>query len=138
MKGTDHGFEAKGKMSGDVLEEAPSHAVAEFANDALDVRPQVPLVVFSLALSGLTERLAGVSGKDGVDRSGEGYCVKGRDIIPDRGWSEVSGPLGGDKGFSRVFLPFDKASGVEGGFCEHKAHIKTTGSGAEGQSVSGR
>lgn len=125
-------------MSGDVLEEAPSQAGPELFDDPLDVGPEVSLVVFPFALPGLTERLAWVSGEDGVDRSGDRSGVEGGDVIPDRGWLEVSGPLRGDKAFPRVLFPLDKASGVEVRLGEHEAHIKATGSGAEGQPVSGR
>ena len=125
-------------MPRDVLEKAPTEGWAEFSDDPLNIGPQVPLVVLSAALSCLAERLAWVSGKQGVDRSGEWLGVECGNIVPDRRGGEVSGPLSGDKGLSGVFLPFDETSRVEARFCEHEAHIKATGSRAEGQSVSGR
>lgn len=117
-------------MSGDVLEKAPAEAWPKFGDDPLNVGPEVSLVVFAFPLSRLAERLAGVSGEDGVDRSGEGLGVEGGNVIPDRGWGEVSGPLGGDECGSWVFLPLDEASCVELRLCKHEAHIKATGSGA--------
>jgi hypothetical protein len=124
-------------VPGDVFEKDPSQSWPKFVGNSCDIGPQVPLVIGSLALSCHAERLAGVSGKDGVDRAPEGLSVKGGDIIPDRGWREVSGPLGCDDGPAGVILPFDKASRVKTGFGEHEAQIKATGSGAEGDAVSG-
>lgn len=125
-------------MPGNVLEEAPAQILPELSDDPLDVRPKVPLVFLSLALPGLTERLTGVSGEQAVDCSGEGLGIEGGNVIPDWRRREVPGPLSGDEGFSGVFLPLDEAAGVKARLCEHEAHIKATGSCAEGQSVSGR
>lgn len=124
-------------MSRDVFEEAPAQAGAKLSDDPFNVGPEVALVVFALALSCLTERLAGVSGEQSVDASGEGPGVEGGDVIPDWRGGEVSGPLGCDEGFAGVFFPFGKAAGVEPWLREHEAHIKATGSCAEGQSVLG-
>ena len=118
-------------MSRDILEEAPAQSVSEFSDDPFNVGPQVPFVVFSAALACEAERLAGVSGKQGVDRAGEGLGVEGGDIIPDRGGGKVSGALCGDERPPWVFFPFDKAAGVEPRLCEHEAHIKSTGPGTK-------
>ena len=122
-------------MARDVFEEHPSGL--DLSDDPADIGPEVPLVILAPALSGHAERLAGVSGKDGVDGAPEGSAVKGGNVIPDRGRSEVSGSLCGDKGASGVFLPFNRDAGVETGLCEHEAHIEATTSCAEGQSVPG-
>ncbi|WHZ35723.1 hypothetical protein QNI11_01665 [Sagittula sp. MA-2] len=137
-KVTQHGFEAEAKMSGDVLKEDPLQPVSEFVGDPADVGIEVALVVFSPALPGLAERLARISGKQGVDAAGKGAGVEGGEVVPDRRGGEVSGPLRGDDPFAGFWLPFDPASCVEVGFCEHEAHIEATGSSAEGQPVSGR
>jgi hypothetical protein len=130
------GLEPEGDVPGDVFEEDPFGLA--FTDDTGDVGPEVPLVVGSLALSCHAERLTGVSGEYGVDCASEGPAVKGGDIIPDRGWREVSGPLGGNEGLAWVFFPLDKASRVEAGFGQHEAHIEATGPCAEGETVSGR
>ncbi len=123
-------------MTGDVFEEDPSRL--DFADDAGDFWPQVPLIIGSLALPGMAEWLAGIPGEDGVDCPPEWLSVEGGDVIPDRGWSEVSCPLGGDDGAAGIFLPLDEAASVESRLGEHEAHIEATGSGAEGESISGR
>jgi hypothetical protein len=117
-------------MPGDVFEEDPFRL--DFADDAGNVWPEVAFVVCPLPLSRGAERLTRVSCDDGVDRSPERTPVEGGDIIPDRGGSEVSGALACDDGLSGVVLPFDKAAGVESGFCEHEAKIKASASCAEG------
>lgn len=124
-------------MSPDVFEETPREVGAEFVSDPFDIGPEVSFVVFTFALSCLAERLAWVSGNEGVDCAGEWSGVECRDVIPDWGRGEVSGLLGCDKLFPWVWFPFDIATGVEAGFCEHKAHIKATGSAAQAKPVSG-
>jgi hypothetical protein len=111
-------------VAGDVLKEDPLKAVSEFADDPCDIWPQMPLVSLSLALSGIAERLARVSGKEGVKASSEGLGIEGGKVIPDGGRGEVSGALGGDEPASGVFFPFDKASRVKSGLGQHEAHIE--------------
>jgi hypothetical protein len=73
-----------------------------------------------------------IASQHGVDRAAVSGSVEGCDIIPDWGRGEVSGTLGGNDGISWMLFPLDKAAGVEAGFCQHEAHIKATGSGAQG------
>jgi len=116
-------------VAGDVFEEYPSGF--DFADDPGNVGPQVPLVVRPFALSCHAERLAGVSGKDGVDCAPERSPVEGGNIIPDRRGREVSGALCCDDGLPWVFFPFDKAAGVKVWLGKHEAKIKATGACAE-------
>ena len=124
-------------MAGDVLENDPSEPVAKLAGNPSHVRPEVPLVGFSLALSGLAERLAGVSGKEGVNSPGERARVEGGEVVPDRGGGEVSGPLRRDENVTGILFPLDIASGLKAGLCEHEAHIQSSAAAAQGESVSG-
>jgi hypothetical protein len=124
-------------MPRDVLEDEPFKAWPEFSRDSGNLWPEVPLVVGSLALSSVAERLAGVSGEQGVDASREGSGVECGEVVPDRCRSEVSGPLSCDDNGSGVFLPFDKGAGVKSGFGQHEAHIQASAACAEGESVSG-
>ena len=105
------------------------------ADDAGNFGPEVALVVLAPSLSGLAEGLARIASQHGVDCAPEGGCVKGAQIIPDRGGGKVSGALGGDDGVTGVFFPFDKASSVKARFGKHEAKIKATAPGAEGESV---
>lgn len=124
-------------MPSDVLEDEPFEAWPEFSRDSGNIGPEVPLVVGSLALSSVAERLAGVSGEQGVDASREGSGVECGEVVPDRCRSEVSGPLRGDDDGSGVFLPLDPTPGVKSGFGQHEAEVKPAASSAEGESVSG-
>lgn len=134
---SQHGFKTEGKVSRDVLEEEPFKAWPEFSRNSCNIGPEVPLVVGSLALSSVAERLAGVSGKQGVDASREGPGVECGEIIPYWCGSEVSGPLPCDNDGSGVFLPLNPTPGVKSGFGQHEAHIQASAAGAEGESVSG-
>jgi hypothetical protein len=119
----------------DVFEEYPFGL--HFPDDAGDVGPEVAGIVGTLALSCGAERLAGVSGKDGVDRAPQLPPVKAGDIIPDGSRGEVSGALSCDDCGSGMFFPFDKASGVGIRLGQHEAHIKATGARAKREAVSG-
>ncbi len=124
-------------MPGDVFEENPVEAGAEFTGDPGNIGPEMALVIGPLALPSGAERLAGVSGEKGVEGSGERPSVEGCEVVPDRGRGEVSGLLGGDEDAPRVFLPFDIASRVEAGFRETEAHIQAAAACAEGEAVFG-
>lgn len=135
---SQHGFKTEADMAGDVFEEDPTEMRPEFPGDPGNVGPEMAFILGPAALSGRAERLAGVSGKQCVEGSGERRCVEGGEVIPYGSGSEVSGLLGSDDDGSGVFLPFDKAPGVEAGFCEHEAHIQAAAACAEGEAVSGR
>ena len=69
------GFEAESDVTGDVFEEDPFGAA--FADDACDLRPEVPGVVGTATLSGSAEGLAWISGEDDVEGTAEGQSVPG-------------------------------------------------------------
>ncbi len=117
-------------MTGDVFEEDPIGI--DLADDPGNIGPEVAFVVGTLALSGLAEGLTRVSGEDGIESATEGPCIEGGDVVPDRGWREISGALSGDKDRSGILLPFDEGAGVEAGFGQHEAHIKSAAACAEG------
>ena len=129
------GFKAEGDVTGDVFEEDPFRAT--FANDAGDVGPEVAGIVGATAFSGRAEGLAGVTGKDGVERAAKGAGVEAAQVGPDWGRGEVSGCLRRDEHRPWPVLPFDEGAGVIAGFGEHEAQIKASAARAEGQSVSG-
>lgn len=122
-------------MTSDVFQEDPFGAA--FVDDAGDVGPEVPGIVGAAAFPGRAEGLAGISGKDGVERPAEGPGVEAAQIGPDRGRGEVSRALGGDEDRPWPVLPFDEGAGVIAGFGEHEAQIKASAACAEGQSVPG-
>jgi len=129
------GFEAEGDVTGDVFEKDPFGAA--FADDAGNVGPEVAGIVGATALSGRAEGLAGISGKDSIERAAEGAGVEAAQVGPDRGRGEVPRALGGDEDGARPVLPFDEGAGVIAGFGEHEAQIKASAACAEGQSVPG-
>lgn len=124
-------------MAVDVFEEYPLKAITEFSGNSCNVRPEVAWIVLAKPVSRKAEWLARVSGKQGVDSSSERPGIKRGEVVPNWRGGKVSGTLGCDNCGSGVSLPLDKCAGVKAGFCKHEAHIKATGSGAEGQSVGG-
>ena len=129
------GFKAEGDVASDVFEKDPFRAALD--NDTRNLGPDVARIVGTTTLSGRTERLAGISGEDGVEGASEGLGIETAEIIPDWGWGEVACALGGDEDASGICLPFDEGAGVKSGFGEHDAQIQASAACAEGQSVAG-
>ena len=128
-------FKAEGDVTGDVFEEDPFGGT--FPDDSGDLGPEVAGIVGPAALPGGAEGLAGISGQHCVEGTVEGAGIEGSQIIPDRGWGEITGALGGDEDATGIALPFDKSAGVVSGFSEHEAQIQASAACAEGKSVPG-
>ena len=122
-------------MTCDVFEKDPFGAA--FPDDAGDLGPEVPGIVGPTALSGSTERLAGISREDDVEGPTKDPGFEAAEIIPYRGRSEVSGALGCDEDASGIAFPLDEGPGVKPGFGQHEAQIQASAACAEGQSVPG-
>ena len=132
---SQHGFKPEGDVPGDVFEEDPFGGT--FPDDAGDLGPEVAGIVGPAALPGGAEGLAGISGQHCVEGTVEGAGIEGSQIIPDRGWGEITGALGGDEDGAGVTLPLDEGPGVIAGLSEHDAQIQASAASAEGQSVPG-
>ncbi len=122
-------------MAGDVFEKDPVGSA--FGDDTGDVWPEVSRVSGATAFSGRAEGLTGIPGEDDIERTAEAPGIEAAQIVPDRGWAEVSIALGSDDDSARPSLPFDKGAGVISGFCQHEAHIQASAACAEGQSMPG-
>jgi hypothetical protein len=122
-------------VTGDVFEEDPFGGT--FSNDAGDLGPEVAGVICATAFSGRAEGLAGISGEDRIEGPAERAGIEAAQIIPDRGWGEISGALCGDEDRAGPLLPFDKGAGVIAGLSEHEAQIKASAACAEAESVPG-
>jgi hypothetical protein len=122
-------------MTGDVFEEHPLGAT--FGDDAGDLGPEVAGIVGAAAFASGAKGLAGISGEDDVEGAAKGVGIEATEIIPERGWREIPGALGGDEDGAGPVLPLDEGAGVETGFGEHEAQIQASAACAEGQSVPG-
>ena len=123
-------------MTGDVFEKEPFGRA--LPDDASDLGPEVARIVGPTALSCRAERLAGVTGEDGIEGAAKWPGIKPVEIVPDRGRGEVTSALGGDEDGAGMALPLDEGAGVKSGFGEHEAQIQASAPCAEGQSVPGR
>jgi hypothetical protein len=132
---SQHGFKAKGDVTGDVFEEDPLWAA--LADDACNLGPEVTGVVGTLALSSGAEGLAGISCKDDVEGAEERPGIEYAQIVPNWGRGEIPCALGGDEDGAGPALPFDESARVEAGFGKHEAQIQASAACAEGQSVPG-
>ncbi len=132
---SQNGFKAEGDVTGDVFEKDPFGGA--FPDNPGDLGPEMSGIVGATTLSGGAEGLTGISGENDVEGTVEGLGIEATQIIPDWGGCKVSGALGCDEDGSGIGLPFDKHAGVESGFGEHEAQIKTSASCAEGQSMPG-
>ena len=132
---SEDGFEAEGDVTGDVFEKDPLWAA--FGDDTGDRGPEVPRIIGAAALSGGTERLAGISGEDDVEGAAKGTGIEAAQIVPDWGRCEIPRALCGDEDSSGPILPLDESPGVIAGFGQHDAQIQASAACAEGQSVPG-
>ena len=132
---SQHGLQAEGDVSGDVLEKNPLRAA--FLDDAGDLGPEVAGIVGPTALSGGAEGLAWVTCEDEVESAAKRPGIEAAQIVPDRGWGEISGALGSDQDGAGIGLPLDEGAGVEARFGQHDAQIQASAACAEGQSVPG-
>ena len=129
------GFKAEGDVTGDVFEKDPFGGA--FPGNPGDLRPEVPRVMGTTALSCGAKRLAGISGENDVEGTAEGPGIKTAEIIPDWRRGEISCALGGDEHGAGIALPLDESPGVEARFGQHEAQIEASAACAEGQSVPG-
>ena len=132
---SQHGFKAEGDVTGDVFEKDPFGGT--FPDDAGDLGPKVAGIIGTTALSSGAEGLAGIPGEDSIEGPAEGSGIEAAQIVPDRGWGEITSALGRDEDGARPVPPFDKGAGVKPGFGEHDAQIQASAACAEGQSVPG-
>ena len=132
---SQHGFKAEGDVTGDVFKEDPFGGT--FPDDAGDFGPEVAGIIGTTALSGGAERLAGIAGQHCVKGPAEGSGVETAQIVPDRGWGEITSALGRDEDAAGPVLPLDEGAGVIAGLRQHEAQIKASAACAEGQSVPG-
>jgi len=116
-------------VPGDVFEEDPSWL--HFSDDPGNVWPEVPLVGIAFALPCLAERLAGISGEDGVDAAAQLASIECGDVIPDGRGCEISCALRCDDCSSGIGLPLDKCSRVKARLGQHESHIEATGARAK-------
>lgn len=122
-------------MAGDIFEEHPfGDAVPD---DAGDLGPEVAGVMGATALAGGAEGLAGIAGEHCVERAPEGKGVEAAQVGPNRRWCEVPGALGCDEGGAGPVVPFHEGAAVIAGLGEHEAHIQSSATCAEGESVPG-
>lgn len=123
-------------MARDVFEETPLGF--DFTDDPGHIGPEVAGVVFALSLSSCAERLAWVSGKDGVNKPAPWASAKPLEVVPDRCSVKISGCLSRGENCSGVFLDFDKGGGGKARLGKSKAHVKATAARTEGDTASGR
>jgi len=129
------GFKAEGDVTGDVFEENPFRVA--LGDDAGDLGPQMAWVIGPAAFSGGAERLAGISGEDGIEGAAKWPGIKAAEIVPDRGRGEIPRGLGGNEDASGICLPLDECAGVIAAFGQHEAQIQASAACAEGQSMPG-
>ena len=125
-----HSFQPEADVTGDVFEEDPFGGT--FPGNPGGLWPEVPRVVSTTAFACGAEGLAGISGEDGVEGAAKWPGIKAAQIVPDRGWGEIPGALGGDENSAGPVFPFNKGAGVITGLSEHEAQIKASTACAEG------
>jgi hypothetical protein len=110
----------------------------DLADDAEDVRPEVPRIFRAAPLSGDAERLAGIAGSDDMNAAAPRPAVKGLEIRPNRGRIEraifhARNQFFGGSDF--VFHEADRASAFQS---QSEAEIDSRDACAEADDVDGR
>ena len=128
--------EAEAEMMGDVLEEHEGRL--HFANDAGDMRPEVPRVVGTPALARNAERLARITRSDDVHRAAPRAAVEGSNVVPDRRaiQGRVFHPRHEDG--RGVGVPLDMTHSAISGEREVQPEVEAAGAGAEREAEQAR
>jgi hypothetical protein len=123
--------EAEAEMMGDVLEEHEGRL--GLADDAGDMRPEVPRVVCAPAFARDGERLARIARSDDVHRAAPRTAVEGCNVVPDN--SRIQGRIFHPRHESGcgVGFPFDMAHSTISGDGDGEPEVETARAGAEGQ-----
>lgn len=119
-------------MSPDVLKE--TEGGLNFSDDAGDVRPEVSRVFVAKFSSGNGKWLARIAAMDDIHQAAPRLAVKGGNIVPDR--RTIQGRVfhpRHERGRS-VGFPLNVTHSSISGDGEMEAEVKTSGSGAEGES----
>lgn len=102
-----------------------------FADDPLDLGPQVARVGLAAALARHAERLAGISGSEEMNLAAPRAAVEGSQIVPDRRviHGRVCHP--GHESGRGVGFPLDETDSAIGGLGNREAKLEPAISGAE-------
>ena len=117
----------------DVLGE--DDAGSHFADDPLDLGPQVAGIGLPAALSGEAEGLAGITGREDMNAAAPRSAVEGSQIVPDRRAIQglVFHPCH-ESGRSMGF-PLDETCSAISGLGDGEPEFEPAISGAEGEAV---
>ena len=121
---------AQGHVTFDIFAEHPFGS--GLVNDAGDVWPQVPRVVFAEPLSGRTERLTGIARKDDIHASTPACAVKGAQIVPNRGFAQRRVLHPRHEGGRRMGFPLDISHSPISGLCDVQPKVEAAISCAKG------
>lgn len=124
----------------DVFEEEPlGPALGE---DALDVRPQPPLIISTEALAGDAVALAGYASGDEIHRAAQEASVEGCQVAPNRCWSQGALFHASRQDRAGVCFPLHVSDGAmrssQSGESAGDAEVEPSPAGAEGEHADGR
>ena len=121
--------ETEAEMMGDVFKEEERRF--DLADDARDMRPEVPRVVRAPALARDGERLARIARSDDVHRAAPWAAVEAGNIVPDRRW--IQGRLFHPRHENGrgVGFPFDMAHSSISGHGDGEPEVEPACAGAE-------
>lgn len=128
--------EAEAEMMGDILEEHEGRL--DLADDAGDMRPEVPRVICAPALARDRERLARIARSDDVHRAAPRAAVEGGNVVPDRRaiQGRVFHPRHEDG--RGVGVPLDVTHSTISGACEVQPEVEPAGARAEREAEQAR
>jgi hypothetical protein len=104
-----------------------------FADDPLNLGPQVPGIGFAAPLPGRAERLAGISGSEDMNLAAPWAAVEGSEIVPDRRAIQGLVCHPGHESGRCVGLPLDETDSAIGRLGDLDSKLETAVTCAEGK-----
>jgi hypothetical protein len=118
---------SSGNKSRDVLEKDPSRL--NIANDADNERPDPPLVLGALPLSGGAPRLAREARSDAIHDSTPRAAVEGSKVVPDRSRSQGAFFHARDQDRGGIGFPLHVTDGTSGRLGESDSEFQSSDAG---------
>ncbi len=105
-----------------------------FVDDAGNVGPEVTWIRVAGAMTGVTERLTGITGREEMNSAAQWSRVEGSQVVPDRSLTQGLVFHPGHESGCCVTFPLDESHSAVFGFGDVQSEVEAAVSCTEGQS----